>query len=144
MFFPISWISPFTVAMTIVPFFSCATPWLATYSLMASNPAFAASALINSCGRNIVPFSKPCPTRSSAGTRSSLMISMVPFFGLPVPSSSSSSFVARNAGSFKPLTMQSFRLMMPFSAVAAAPAAPPVPPATSLTTLICMAAYFSI
>ena len=48
MFLPISWMSPFTVARMMVPFFSCACPLLSMAALITSNAALAASALIRS------------------------------------------------------------------------------------------------
>lgn len=47
--------------------------------LITSKAALAASALINSCGRKTVPFSKPFPTWSSAGMISSLITSRASF-----------------------------------------------------------------
>ena len=73
MFFPISWISPLTVARITVPRFSRSTPSFVIFSFMIPKAARAASALIKSCGRNTVPASKPFPTSSRAGIISRFM-----------------------------------------------------------------------
>src|SRR5574344_1807889 len=68
MFFPMSCMSPKTVAMTIEPLFSCLTPVAARCCLMTLNALPTVSALSKSCGRNFFPVSKSFPTLSSAGT----------------------------------------------------------------------------
>ena len=75
MFLPMSWMSPFTVAMTIGPFGSVAVPLCASAARITSNAEAAASAAIRSCGRKTLPDSKPLPTFSSAGTISPSMTS---------------------------------------------------------------------
>ena len=61
-----SWMSPFTVAITTGPRFADASAGNAART--TSNAALAASAAIRSCGRNTVPASNPLPTTSNAGT----------------------------------------------------------------------------
>ena len=62
MFFPMSWMSPFTVAKMIVPRDVPFWPVCSMWARICENAFFAASAAINNCGRNIVLFSKHFPT----------------------------------------------------------------------------------
>ena len=123
MFFPMSWISPLTVARIMVPFFSWVSPLPAMAFLITSKAALAASALINSCGRKTVPFSKPFPTWSSAGMISSLITSRASF-------SFKRAVTLSTATSFKPLSMAFPRLpALPAPPFPAAPEPPaPFPP----------------
>ena len=75
MFLPMSWMSPWTVQMTILPFEDTASePSAPAFaSLMASKPALAASADAMSWGKKNLPFSKRSPTSSSAGMSTSLI-----------------------------------------------------------------------
>ena len=93
--------SPFTVAITIFPLLSLFFPCFDNVALIASKDAFAASALIKSCGRNIFFSSKPFPTTSSAGISFSLMMVSASVF------CSSSLTVASLALSESPLMMAS-------------------------------------
>ena len=96
MFLPMSWMSPFTVAMTILPGYSLPrSPFIP--ALSASKAAPAASALMSSCGRYISPASKPLPTLSSAGISSEFITSSG---SVPPATSRFASFVAASVRPF--------------------------------------------
>ena len=103
MFFPISWMSPFTVATTTVPFGSSFFPALSSSSFMTVNAHFAASALIKSWGRYTFFSSKPFPTISRAGMIYSLITVIESVFkSNALASFSEASFIPFVIAYFKP------------------------------------------
>ena len=98
MFFPISWMSPKTVAIAMVPFSSCSFPEAARVSFILRNELPTVSALSKSCGRNFFPVSKSFPTLSRAGTMQLSIIFTGAFF-------SRSLAVASAALSLKPFSI---------------------------------------
>ena len=97
-----SWMSPFTVATTMGPFFSPETPCFSMAVFTSSKAAWAAAALCSSWGRKQVPFSKASPTWSSAGISTPFTSS----WGSVV---SSASRAASPAWAFRPRITASFR-----------------------------------
>ena len=77
--------SPLTVAITTVPFFSSVTPDFSSSLLITANDSFAASAAIKSCGRYAFFCSKSLPIMSSAGIIFLFMISIAESFSPDVP-----------------------------------------------------------
>ncbi len=92
-----SWISPKTVQITILPFDSCATPLASWWALITAKLLLTVSAESKSWGKNFFPISKSFPTMSRAGTMQRSMISTGSF------PSSSNFFVASGEESLKPL-----------------------------------------
>ena len=66
-FLPMSWMSPLTVPMTIVPI--CGAPVSASSGRRISMPAFIALAAISTSGTNSTPSRKSAPTTSMPATR---------------------------------------------------------------------------
>ena len=68
MFFPMSWMSPKTVQITMLPFDSWAFPLSSRNALITAKLALTVSAESKSWGKNFFPISKSFPTMSNAGT----------------------------------------------------------------------------
>ena len=95
--------SPYTVAIAIVPLLSSSAPLAASVSFIFPNEFPTVSALSKSWGRNFFPVSKSFPTLSSAGT----MQLFITFTGA---SDFKSSSVAAAAFSLKPFSIMVIRL----------------------------------
>ena len=127
MFLPISWISPLTVATITVPLGSPFFPLFSSVVLITSNAAFAASALISSCGRNTLFSSNPFPTISSAGI-SFLSITSIE----SVPSESSCSVIFPDCSTSPRITACIKGSLSPaLSAIPGTALPAPAPPATA-------------